>query len=125
MYWSVLWKKWFQHHIHHIIGAPESIFKKRSIAYLNISLTILYTDPSIIQSHSYILEFVPPLTLVAVAEGPANSTRALPEEAPRVGLSVWVSTEVVIPQATAGVLQHVVWEVCPPQAGEASISLGN
>lgn len=56
---------------------------------------------------------------MAVAVGPADGTRALPEEAPWVGLPVRVSAEAVIPQASARVLPHVVWEVYPLQAGRA------
>lgn len=62
---------------------------------------------------------LPKLTLTAVAVRPANGTGALPEEAPGVGLLVWISAQVVVPQASAGVLLHVVWKVCPLEAGGA------
>lgn len=62
---------------------------------------------------------IPQLTLMAVAVSPADGTRVLPEEAPRLGLSVWISTVAVVPKASAWVLLHVVWKVSPPQAGKA------
>lgn len=60
-----------------------------------------------------------PLTLMAVAVGPADGTRALPEEAPGVDLLVRVPAQVVVPEASTRVLAHVVWEVGPLQAGGA------
>ena len=64
-------------------------------------------------------------TLVAVAVGPADGSRALSEEAPGVGFSVWVPAVAVLPQATARVLEDVVWELSPPQTGGARVCLGH
>ena len=69
---------------------------------------------------------VPPaLTLQAVAVGPANGPRGLPEEAPGLGLAVGVPAEGVLPQAAARVLQHVVGELSPDHAGGAGLGLGD
>lgn len=62
---------------------------------------------------------------MAVAVCPADGTGALPEEAPGLGLSVRVSAEAVVPQASALVLLHVVWEVCPLHAGRARVGVRN
>lgn len=76
----------------------------------------------LVHTHSFILlasGAIPQLTLMAVAVSPADGTRALSEEAPRLGLLVWISTVAVVPEASAWVLLHVVWKVSPPQAGKA------
>lgn len=62
-------------------------------------------------------------TLVAVAVGPANGSRALSEETPGVGLSVWVPAVTVVAKSSARVLHDVVWELGPFQTGGARVRL--
>lgn len=62
---------------------------------------------------------------MAVAVRPADGTRSLPEEAPGVGLLVWVPAAVVVPQASARVQTHVVREVGPLEAGGARVRAGH
>ena len=62
---------------------------------------------------------------MAVTVSPADGSGALSEEAPGVGLSVWVPAVAVLPQAAAWVLEDVVWELSPPQTGGARVCLGH
>lgn len=64
-------------------------------------------------------------TLVAVAVGPADGSRVLPEEAPGVGLPVWVPAVAVLPQPSARVLHDVVRKLRPLQTGGARVRLGH
>lgn len=56
------------------------------------------------------------LTLVAVTVSPANGTGALSEKAPGVGFTVRVSAVIVLSQATARVLLHIIRKLGPLQA---------
>ena len=71
--------------------------------------------------------YVRPLvrTLVAVAVGPSDGPGVLPEEAPGVGLAVGVPAVAVVAQPSARVLQDVVGELRPLQAGGARVRLGH
>lgn len=62
-------------------------------------------------------------TLVAVTVGPADGSRALSEEAPGVGLSVWVPAVTVVAKPSARVLHDVVWKLSPFQTGGARVRL--
>lgn len=64
-------------------------------------------------------------TLVTVAVGPADGSRVLSEEAPGVGLSVWVPAVAVVSKPSARVLHDVVWELGPLQTGGARVRLGH
>lgn len=64
-------------------------------------------------------------TLVAVAVGPADGSRALSEEAPGVGFPVWVPAVAVLPQPSARVLHDVVRKLRPLQTGGAGVGLGH
>lgn len=66
-----------------------------------------------------------PFTLVTVTVGPANGPRALPEEAPRVGLPVRVPAVAVVAEPPPRVLDHIVWKLCPFQTGGARVRLGH
>lgn len=60
---------------------------------------------------------------MAVAVGPADSSRALSEETPGVGLPVWVPAVTVVAKPSTRVLHDVVWELCPFQTGGARVRL--
>lgn len=62
-------------------------------------------------------------TLVAVAVGPADGSRVLPEETPGVGFPVWVPAVAVVAQPSARVLHDVVWKLGPLQTGGARVRL--
>lgn len=62
-------------------------------------------------------------TLVAVAVGPSDGSRVLSEEAPGVGLSVWVPAVAVVAKPSARVLHDVVWKLGPFQTGGARVRL--
>lgn len=66
-----------------------------------------------------------PFTLVTVTVGPADGPRALPEEAPGVGLSVRVPAVAVVAESSARVLHHIVRKLCPFQTGGARVRLGH
>lgn len=51
--------------------------------------------------------------MVAVAVSPADSTRALSEKAPWLGLTVRIPAVAVISKPSVWILQHVVWELSP------------
>lgn len=64
-------------------------------------------------------------TLVTVAVRPSDSTGALSEETPGVGLSVRVPAVVVVSQPPARVLHDVVWKLGPFQTWDTGVGLGH
>lgn len=76
-------------------------------------------------SHSLVTVTSYARTLVAVAVGPADGARVLPEETPGVGFSVWVSAEAVVAKPSARILHDIVWEIGPFQTGGARVRLGH
>lgn len=65
----------------------------------------------------------PGRTLVAVAVGPADGSRVLPEETPGVGLPVGVPAVAVVAQASARILHDIVRELGPFQTGGTRVRL--
>lgn len=99
---------------------------------------LLFTTPLFILFYSFIINDIvlllkglnfclvtgPELgTLVAVAVGPADGSRVLSEEAPRVGLPVRVPAVAVVAQPPARVLHDVVGKLGPLQTGSARVRL--
>ena len=79
-------KKLFIKGFHSIIGA----YRNNTSQYSNIMRT---KGSKLAVTHAYHME----LTLVAVTVSPADGPGALSEEAPGVGLSVWVPAVAVVP----------------------------